>query len=152
MHGNEQDTILYPNRSSPMVSVHAILTCLTLALCNPEYTLGKIDVKGAFIQMEFMGTLVYIKYMRQLKDLILDLYTECSKYIGKDDVSYCKLLKALYRCVQASKLWYEKVHKFLQVLGYVQFRRVVGDKVYLLTLYVDDILLIAEELEIQHVE
>jgi hypothetical protein len=158
-HGNEQDTSLYPNRSLPAVSVHAILTFLTLAACNMAYTLGKIDVKGAFIQTEMSGTPVYIKCTRQLRDLILDLYPEYKKSIGKDRVLYCKLLKALYGCVQASKLWYEKVRKFLESLGYVRgevdpcvFRRVVGEKVYLLTLYVDDILLIAERLEIERVE
>jgi len=158
-HGNEQDTNLYPNRSSPTVSVHAILTCLALAACNTAYTLAKIDVKGAFIQTEMSGTPVYIKCTSQLRDLILDLYPEYKKYIGKVGVLYCKLLKALYGCVQASKLWYEKVRKFLERLGYVRgevdlcvFRRVIGEKVYLLTLYVDDILLIAEKTEIERME
>jgi hypothetical protein len=40
-HGNEQDASLYPDRSSPTVSVHAILTCLALSACNTGYTLGK---------------------------------------------------------------------------------------------------------------
>jgi hypothetical protein len=141
-----------------MVSVHAILTCLTLAACNAEYTLGKIDVKGAFIQTEMSGTPVYIKCMRLLRDLIVDLYPEYEKYVGKDGVLYCKLLKALYGCVQASKLWYQKVSKLIESLGYVRgevdpcvFRRVVEEKVYLLTLYVDDILLIAERMEIERI-
>jgi hypothetical protein len=157
-HGNERDASLYLDRSSPTVSVHAILTCLGLAACNTEYTLGKIDVKGAFIQTEMSGTPVYIKCTWQLRDLIVDLYPEYEKYVRKDGVLYCKLLKALYGCVQASKLWYQKVSKFLESLGYVRgevdpcvFRRVVGEKVYLLTLYVDDILLIAESLEIERV-
>jgi hypothetical protein len=157
-HGNEQDPSLYPDRSSPTVSVHAILTCLALAACNTGYTLGKIDVKGAFIQAEMSGMPVYIKCTWQLRDLILDLYPEYEKYVGRDGVLYCKLLKALYGCVQASKLWYQKVSKFLESLGYVRgevdpcvFRRVVGEKVYLLTLYVDDILLIAESSEIERV-
>jgi len=104
------------------------------------------------------GTPVYIKCTRQLRDLIVDLYPEYEKHVGKDGVLYCKLLKALYGCVQALKLWYQKVSKFLESLGYVGgevdpcvFRRVVGEKVYLLTLYVDDILLIAESLEIERV-
>jgi hypothetical protein len=105
------------------------------------------------------GTPVYIKCTRQLKGLILDLYPEYSKYVGKDGVLYCKLLQALYGCVQASKLWNEKVCKFLERLGYIcgevdpcVFRRVVGEKLYLLTLYVDDILLIAEKFEIECIE
>jgi NADH:ubiquinone oxidoreductase subunit F (NADH-binding) len=66
-HGNEQDSSLYPDRLSPMVSVHAIMTCLAIAACNKEYTLGKIYIKGAFIQMEMSGTPVYIKCTGLLK-------------------------------------------------------------------------------------
>jgi hypothetical protein len=112
LHGNEQDTSLYPDWSSPTVSVPAILTCLALAACNGEYTLGKIDVKGAFIQTQMSGTPVYIKCTWQLRDLIVDLYPEYEKYVGKDGVLYCKLLTALYGCVQASKLWCQKVSTF----------------------------------------
>jgi hypothetical protein len=156
LHGNEQETSLCPDRLLPTVFVQAIITCLALEACNMAYMLGKIDVKGAFIQTEMSGRSVYIKYTRQLKDLILDLYPEYSKYMGKDGVLYCKLLKALCGCIQASKLWYEKVHKFLERLGYVRvpfvFRRVVGERVYLLVLYVDGILFIAERFEIERVE
>jgi hypothetical protein len=58
LHGNSQDTSLYPDRSLPTVSMHMILMWLTLAACNSGYTLGKIDVKGAFIQTKITGTLV----------------------------------------------------------------------------------------------
>ena len=109
------------------------MSCLTVVACNPEYNVAKLDVKGAFIQTEMSGTPVYIKCTRQLRDLIVDLYPEYEKYVGRDGVLYCKLLKALYGCVQASKLWYQKVSKFLESLGYVRgegdqsvFRRVVG--------------------------
>jgi hypothetical protein len=120
LHGNEQETSLYPDRLPPTVFVQAIITCLALEACNTAYMLGKINVKGAFIQTEMSGRPVYIQCTRQLKDLILDLYPEYSKYIGKDGVLYCKLLKSLCGCVQASKLWYEKVCMFLERLGYVR--------------------------------
>ncbi len=73
------------------------------------------------------------------------------KYVSKDGRLYCKLLKALYGCVQASKLWFEKLMKVLRDEGYQHsptdpcvMRRVVGDVVYIL-IYVDDILLLAEQ-------
>ncbi len=66
-HGNEQDSNLYLERSSPTVSVHVIMTCLVAVACKDEYTLGKIDVKDAFIQMEMSGMPMYIKYMGTLK-------------------------------------------------------------------------------------
>jgi hypothetical protein len=66
-HRNKQDTSLYPDRSLPTVSVHAILTFLALAACNTAYSLGKINVKRAFIQTEMSSTPVYIKCTRQLR-------------------------------------------------------------------------------------
>jgi hypothetical protein len=72
---------------------------------------------------------------------------------------YCKLKKALYGCVQAAKLWYEKLKLFLVEQGYVHgdvdpfvFRRVVNRKVYLLLVYIDDILLIGDEREVNRME
>jgi hypothetical protein len=67
--------------------------------------MGKIDVKGAFIQTEMSGTPVYIKCGGNLKKQILGIYPAFSKYVGPDGLLYCKLKKALYGCVQASKLW-----------------------------------------------
>lgn len=36
LHGNEQDALLYPDRSSPTVAIHSIMTSLVLAACNKE--------------------------------------------------------------------------------------------------------------------
>jgi hypothetical protein len=68
-HGNKQDSTLYPDRSSPTAAVHTIMTVLMVAVCNGDYALGKLDVKGAFIQTEMKGTPVYIKCRGKLKDL-----------------------------------------------------------------------------------
>jgi len=101
-HGNEQDTTLYTDRSSPTASIHAIFSCLTVAACNPEYVVGKLDVKGTFIQTEMSGTPVYIQCLGKLRDIILKVRPDLARYIGRDRVLYGKLLKALYGCVQAS--------------------------------------------------
>jgi hypothetical protein len=147
-HGNEQDTMLYP-----------ILTCLAIAACNEKCSVGKLDVKGVFIQTEMTGTPVYIKCAGRLKNVILRTYPKLEDYVRKDGVLYCKLLKALYGCVQASKLWYLKLSQFLEHEGYQKckvdpciFHRVEGEMVYLLVVYVDDVLIIAPEKEIRRLE
>jgi hypothetical protein len=154
-HGNEQDSTLYPDRSSPMAAVHTIMMVLMVAACNRDYLMGKLDVKGAFIQTEMKGTLGYIKCRGKLKDLILEAYPEYGKYVGADRILYCKLKKALYGCIQASKLWYEKLRSFLCKQGYVcskvdlcLFRRIVGNDVYLLVVYIDDGLVVAKRSEL----
>jgi hypothetical protein len=156
-HGDEQDTTMYADRSSPTAGIHSIMSCLTVVACNPEYKVAKLDVKGAFIQTEMSGTPVYVQFRGRLKDKILRVKPELTQYVGVDGILYCKLLKALYGCVQASRLWYEKLRQVLLGLDYMQsetdpciFRRIVGERVYLLVVYVDDILILASEDEIKH--
>jgi hypothetical protein len=36
LHGSEQDWSLYPDRPLPLVSGHAIMTCLAIAACTHE--------------------------------------------------------------------------------------------------------------------
>lgn len=90
--------------------------------------------------------------------MIVDLLPAIKKYVTPEGILYCQLLKALYGCVQASKLWYNKLTKFLRSLGYEAsptdpcvMRKIVGDKVYLLVIYVDDILVLADEHEIERI-
>jgi hypothetical protein len=81
-HGNEQDANLYPDRSSPMAQIHSIMMCLTVAACNPQYEIAKLDVKGAFIQTEMSGTSVYVKCTGKLRNKILKIFPSMKTYIG----------------------------------------------------------------------
>jgi hypothetical protein len=155
-NGNEQDPEIYHDSSSPTAAIHSILTSLLVAAVNISYKLAKIDVKGAFVQTRMKGPDVFIKCRPNLTRQIVKVLPGLKKYVAADNMLYCKLLKALYGCVQASKLWYDNLIAFLKRLGYevcptdhCVLRKVVGEKVYLLIVYVDDILIIAEDDEIE---
>ncbi len=158
-NGNEQDPSLYPDKSSPTVAIHLILSCLAVAAYNNSYKMAKIDVKGAFIQTKMEGPPVCIKYDRRLMKLIVKVLPGLKKYVQRDGVLYCRLLKALYGCVKASKLWFNKLTRVLRHEGYEPspadlcvLRWIVGEKVYLLMIYVDDILILADYEEIDRIE
>jgi hypothetical protein len=132
------------------------MTCLTIAACNPQYKIAKLDVKGAFIQTEMSGTPVYVKCTGKLRDKILEMFPSMEGYLGSDRILYGVLRKALYGCVQASRLWYLKLSQFLKDIGYTNsemepcvFRKVERDMVYLMIVYVDDLLIIASAEEIK---
>ncbi len=62
---------------------------------------------------------------------------------------YTRLLKALYGCIQSNSLWFERLTKVLHREGYVHsptdpcvMRKVVSLRVYLILIYVDDLLLL----------
>jgi hypothetical protein len=158
-HSNEQDTTLYSDRSSPKASVHSIMTCLAIAACNTDCIVDKLVVKGAFIQTEMSGTPVYVQCRGKLNVMILRVKPELMAYVGSDGILYGKLLEALYGCGQASHLWYENLRKVLIGMGNAQsetdaciFCRIVGDRVFLLNVYVEDILILATEDESKHLE
>jgi hypothetical protein len=158
-HGNEQDAAIYADWSSLMVAIQSLMTCLAVAACNNECVVGKLAVKGAFIQTELSGIPVYVQCRGKLKELILRVLPNLEKYVGNDSILYCRLKKALYGCVQASKLWNEKLRAFLIRLGYEQletepcaFRKIVGNRVYLITVYVDDLLIFATQDELDRIK
>jgi hypothetical protein len=67
LHGNEQDTLLYPVRSSPTIAFHTIMMALAIVARNVDCILGKLDIKGAFIQTEMSDMPVYIRCTGQPK-------------------------------------------------------------------------------------
>jgi hypothetical protein len=61
-----------------------------------------------------------------------------------------KLQKAMYGCVQVSKLWFNLLIKVLKSQGYVVsevepcvMRRVVNGMIFIILIYVDDLLIFA---------
>jgi hypothetical protein len=94
-HGNEQDSIIYADWSSPTVAIQLLMTCQSIAACNGDSALGKLDIKGAFIQTEMTGIPVYIQCRGGLKDMVLKELPWLSAYVGSDGVLYCYLCKAL---------------------------------------------------------
>ena len=97
----------------------------------------------------------------ELTKLILKRYPELKKFVNEEGFLFCRLLKAFYGCIQASKLWQNKLMKFLKTQGYEQcpidpciLQRIHGDKIYLLLVLVDvdDTLIIADAKEVQRVE
>jgi hypothetical protein len=155
-HGNEQDTMLYPDRSTPTAQMHSIMSCLAVAACNPQCHIAKLDVKGAFIQTEMSGMPVYVKCTGKLRDRVLETFPELGQYVGTDRVLCGVLHKALYGCPHASKLRFEKLTSFLKRVGYINsevepcvFRKIDGGHVHLLVVYVDDILMIVSKGEME---
>jgi hypothetical protein len=103
----QQDRSLYPQRSSPTVSVHAIMTCLAMAVISGRCIMAKIDVKGAYLQTEMTGSPIFMLIDKKLMKMILEFLPELQKFVTKEGTMYTRLMKALYGCIQSSKLWFE---------------------------------------------
>ncbi len=69
------------------------------------------------------------------------------------------MMKAMYGCVQASRLWYEHLTKVLKEAGYEAagmdacvWRHVEGRTVHLIVVYVDDLLIFATKREMTNLK
>jgi hypothetical protein len=63
------------------------------------------------------GEPTYIKLDPKISRYAVEMYPELEKILESEGCLYTVLLKALYRCVQASALWYVLIRNELQRLG-----------------------------------
>jgi hypothetical protein len=94
-----------------------------------------------------------MKFDKQLTELI-SILPQLKHFITPEGTLYTKLLKALYRCIQSSRLWYNKLVPVLQCLHYETclvdqciMCCIINNKVHLIIIYVDDLLLLANKVE-----
>ncbi len=152
--GRDQDAEIYPDKSSPIVAVHSVFMVLGLASGKPWQIVVKIVLKGAFMQTPMKGEPVYMKIDPKISRYVINMFPDLGDMLKKDGCLYTLLLKAMYGCIQTSTLWYALIKLFLVELGYegsetdqCVFRKWVGDKVFILLLYEDDILAQVDEKE-----
>jgi hypothetical protein len=149
-HGNEQDSTLYPNKSSPTAAIHSLFTVLALYAGKTKYQMGKVDIKGAFVQTPMM------KLSKNVVKYVMEVFPEYQKYVTAEGVLYTRMLKAMYGCVQASRLWFEYLTKVLRAVGYksasmdecVMCKR-DGAWIHVIIIYVDDLLIFATHKEME---
>ncbi len=96
---------------------------------------------------------------KKLTKMILEFLPELQKFVTKEGMIYTKLMKALYGCIQSSRLWFERLTKVLRREGYVHCptdpcvkRKVVSTRIYLLLIYVGDLLLLMDLQEARNLE
>ena len=124
---------------SPAVRVQSIRAILSLVAFF-DFELYQIYVKTAFLN----GDLEEDVYMEQPKGFISKGYENKA----------CKLEKSIYGLKQASRQWNLKFHESVTVLGFMQnssepcvYVKKNSNKFAILTLYVDDILLAGNDIE-----
>lgn len=101
---------------------------------------------------------IYMKLDPTVSRFAIELFPHLKNMVEDDGCLYTQLLKAMYGCTHASALWYAEIKKELEKLGYsvsttdrCVFRKRVGDRIYILLLYVDDILALVDEVEAENI-
>ena len=105
------------------------------------YEIWQKDVKTAFLN-EFIKEELYMMQPEGFVD-------------PKGANKVCKLQRSIYELVQASRSWNIRFDELIKAYGFIQtfweaciYKKVSGSSVAFLILYVDDILLIGNDIEI----
>jgi hypothetical protein len=147
--GSMQDRSLYPNNSSPTVSMQSLFMCLGIA-AKERRKIMKIDITGAYLNAEMTGEEVLMQLDATTTSILRRSLPEVVPFVEKGTL-VVKLDKALYGCVQSAKLWYEKLTGVLKTLGFSAnpvdacvMNKTIEGRQLTLTIYVDDILAMSE--------
>ncbi len=92
---------------------------------------------------------------KKISKHVVEEFPELKSYVKEDGCIYTVLRKAMYGCIQASSLWYRLLRKVLEGTGYeasetdscVFRKRASAGKLYILLVYVDDVLALVDASE-----
>ncbi|KAK4260610.1 hypothetical protein QN277_003703 [Acacia crassicarpa] len=127
----------YQETFAPVVKFNTIQVLLSIA-ANLDWSLHQLDVKNAFLN----------------GDLEEEVYMEIPDGVLAPNNSVCKLNKSLYGLKQSPRAWFSRFTKAVKELGYTQgqaddtlFIKRVNDRVTILVVYVDDIIITGNDEE-----
>ncbi|KAK1645515.1 hypothetical protein QYE76_063320, partial [Lolium multiflorum] len=130
----------YDETFSPVAKLKSVRILLAIAAFF-DYEIWQMDVKTAFLNGDIEEEL----YMVQPKGFI----------DPKNADKVCKLQRSIYGLKQASRSWNRRFDKVIKDFGFIQchgeaciYKKVSGSSVAFLILYVDDILLIGNDIEL----
>ena len=133
----QKEGIDYEETFSPVVMLKSIRILLSISAAL-DYEIWQMDVKTAFLN----GYLEENIYMVQPNGFIAK---------GQEQ-KVCKLLRSIYGLKQASRSWNQRFDQAVKTFGFEQnvdepcvYKRIGEGKVVFLILYVDDILLIGND-------
>ena len=148
----QRDYISKEDAASPTAATESILITATVE-ANENRDVMSADIPHAFIQtdMDYNGTeRMMMKIRGPLVDMLIsldsELYSEYVVYERGEKVIYVSLLKALYGTLVAALLFYKKLRKDLESIGFkvnpydsCVANRVVNGKQHTVTWHVDDL-------------
>ena len=136
----QKEGINYEETFSPVAMLKSIRILLVVA-ANLDYEIWQMDVKTTFLN----GSLEEDIYMQQPEGFIAR---------GQEHMA-CKLQRSIYGLKQASRTWNIRFDQAITLYSFEKspdepcvYKRIQGTKVVFLVLYVDDILLIGNDIEV----
>jgi hypothetical protein len=156
--GNLQEEMEKAMTQAPTASLQSFYLMILIAT-KRHIRLLSIDVSGAFLNAKLdEKEEVYVMFPAKLAQLATQDDDSLKKYLQSNGSLVARLKKCLYGLQQSPQRWFLTIRKVLLELGFnasefdpCLFIKKEGDKLNLLLLYVDDMLLAFENAELTEV-
>jgi len=114
--GHQQGRTVYEDKlSSPTGDYHHLLAISLVFMIGVIAAAERrevltLDIPGAYLHAKMpTDCAVYMRLNKYLSNIMIQLNNHYAKYLNDDGTIVVKLDKALYGCVQSSKLWYDRL-------------------------------------------
>lgn len=145
-NGSQQSRDLYDDCSSSTVSSSAMMVIAGVAAREKRHVVTA-DITAAYLNAP-MEEDVYLSLPPLVAQIVCDLDSSFKQFRNGNGGMIVKLLKALYGCVESSKLWFGHISNCLTTYGFKQnvndlcvFNKWIGNKQLTVILHVDDLMI-----------
>lgn len=104
--GHRQDRAVYDDVSFPTVSTQSVMMVIATAAAERR-VVAVSDIGSAYLNAGIGDNAVYMRLDRWTTDHLSKISPEHCKAVREDGSSIVQLNKALYGCIESSKLWGE---------------------------------------------
>ena len=156
--GNLQEEMERAMTQAPTASLQSFYLMILIAT-KRHIKLLSIDVSGAFLNAKLdEEEEVYVSFPAKLAQLAVQDDVKLKQYLQSNGSLVARLRKCLYGLQQSPQRWFLTIRKVLLQLGFKAsefdpclFFKIEGEKLNLLLLYVDDMLLAFENAELVNI-
>ena len=146
--GDQQDKSIYDDISSPTVALESIMMVIAIAAAE-DRKIATCDVTGAFLEAEMPEDEEVLMSLDPVTARVLsELSPDVVPFMNENGTLVVRLKRALYGCVQSSKLWYDKLCAVLRSDGFEEnpydpcvFNKTADGKQITVCFHVDDLLM-----------
>ena len=150
--GHRQDRSLYPDTSSPTPQVSNLFTIAAIA-ASENRAVTTLDIGNAYLNASMEGVPVYMTIRRDVADYLVQVDQRFAEFRNDRHEIIVKLKKALYGCIQSSKLWFNHIRDTLKKFGFesnpsdqcVFNMMTQSGKQCTVVVYVDDLLITCQD-------
>jgi len=151
--GHRQHEATFSTTSSPTVDISSVFLSLGLSTYLPKCTIHNTDIPAAYLHC-FLKDNIFMRLPKSLAGILVKYNDHLKQYLDNNGSIVVKLLRSLYGLKQSSAEWYSEIcstltsqatYKVSNVDKCVFFKRNDSGYLSIITIHVDDILLVTQD-------